>query len=244
MSEQTVQVADASPSTKNMRTIQQTAGGNTVQSEVVILATGAANGGDTYDARQIRTLTSADIVTAILQNGTFRPANQSATSTDSVLEVKLVALGGTTLTGSSVPTTLISCSTVNVTQSTNPWTVAGNTGLGNAAPGSALAVLPAEDNNGTIQYIPLSTLGFVFSPALPVIFSPTDIGTLNVSQNLLGSNDRPDITVNQSTTLKTSNSNIPVLSIDQYGNLNTVNRTFSQTVKGTWGPGWGVFTGW
>ena len=70
MSEQIVQVADASPSTKNMRTIQQTVGGNTVQSEVVILATGAASGGDTYDARQIRTLTSADIVKAILSDGT------------------------------------------------------------------------------------------------------------------------------------------------------------------------------
>src|SRR5260370_25767444 len=66
MSEQTVQVQDASPSSKNMRTIQQTAGGNTVQSEVIVLATGAANGGDTYDARQFRTLTSSDIVTAVL----------------------------------------------------------------------------------------------------------------------------------------------------------------------------------
>ena len=71
MSEQIVQVADSSPSTKNMRTIQQTAGGNTVQSEVIVLATGAANGSDTYDARQIRTLTSMDVVTAILQGVTL-----------------------------------------------------------------------------------------------------------------------------------------------------------------------------
>src|SRR5947208_16999771 len=70
MSEQIVQVQDAATPTKNMRTIQQTTGGNTVQSEVVILATGAASGGDTYDARQIRTLTSADIVEAILSDGT------------------------------------------------------------------------------------------------------------------------------------------------------------------------------
>ena len=63
-------VQDAAAPTKNMRTIQQTVGGNTVQSEVVILATGAPNGGDTYDARQIRTLTSADIVKAILSDGT------------------------------------------------------------------------------------------------------------------------------------------------------------------------------
>ena len=70
MSEQIVQVADASPSTKNMRTIQQTVGGNSVQSEVVILATGATSGGDTYDARQIRALTSSDIVKAILSDGT------------------------------------------------------------------------------------------------------------------------------------------------------------------------------
>jgi len=70
MSEQIVQVQDAAAPTKNMRTIQQTTGGNTVQSEVVILATGAASGGDTYDARQIRTLTSADIVKAILSDGT------------------------------------------------------------------------------------------------------------------------------------------------------------------------------
>jgi hypothetical protein len=70
MSEQIVQVQDAATPTKNMRTIQQTTGGNTVQSEVVILATGAASGGDTYDARQIRTLTSADFVKAILSDGT------------------------------------------------------------------------------------------------------------------------------------------------------------------------------
>ena len=70
MSEQIVQVQDAAAPTKNMRTIQQTTGGNTVQSEVVILATGATSGGDTYDARQIRTLTSADIVKAILSDGT------------------------------------------------------------------------------------------------------------------------------------------------------------------------------
>jgi hypothetical protein len=128
MSEQIVQVADASPSTKNMRTIQQTAGGNTVQSEVVILATGVASGGDTYDARQIRTLTSSDVVTAI--------------------------------------------------------------------------------------------------------------------QNLLGANDKPDITSNQSGTLKTSNANIPLLSTDAYGNLNTFNNRFSQALKTSWGPGWGNFTGW
>src|SRR5260370_39496940 len=65
MSEQIVQVQDAATPTKNMRTIQQTAGGNTVQSEVVILATGASNGGDTDDARQVRTLTAADVVTVI-----------------------------------------------------------------------------------------------------------------------------------------------------------------------------------
>ncbi len=69
MSEQIVQVQDAATPTKNMRTIQQTAGGNTVQSEVIVLATGAANGGGTYDARQFRTLTSSDIVTAVLQAG-------------------------------------------------------------------------------------------------------------------------------------------------------------------------------
>jgi hypothetical protein len=75
MSEQIVQVADASPSTKNMRTIQQTANSQTVQSEVIVLATGAANAGDTYDARQIRALTSADIVTAVLQGVTLDGMN-------------------------------------------------------------------------------------------------------------------------------------------------------------------------
>lgn len=98
MSEQIVQVADASPSTKNMRTIQQTAGGNTVQSEVVILATGAANGGDTYDARQIRTLTSTDIVTAIIQSAVFKANNSAPTNAELSLEVKLASLGSTLIT--------------------------------------------------------------------------------------------------------------------------------------------------
>lgn len=62
--EQIVQVADASSPTKNMRTLQQTINSNTVQSEVVVLATGTASGGDSYDARQIRALTSSDVVTA------------------------------------------------------------------------------------------------------------------------------------------------------------------------------------
>src|SRR5260370_42294471 len=84
MSEQIVQVQDAATPTKNMRTIQQTAGGNTVESEVVILATGASNGGDTYDARQVRTLTAADVVTVIqnLLGANDRPdvtVNQSGT---------------------------------------------------------------------------------------------------------------------------------------------------------------------
>ena len=64
MSEQIVQVADAASPTKNMRTIQQTVNAQTVQSEVIVLATGAANGADTYDARQVRALTSSDVITA------------------------------------------------------------------------------------------------------------------------------------------------------------------------------------
>jgi hypothetical protein len=49
MSEQVVQVADAASPTKNMRTIEATVAGNTVQSEVVVLS---SDGSDKYDARQ------------------------------------------------------------------------------------------------------------------------------------------------------------------------------------------------
>src|SRR5439155_8085939 len=42
-----------------MRTIQNTVGGNTVQSEVVVLST---DGADKYDARQIRALLSSDVI--------------------------------------------------------------------------------------------------------------------------------------------------------------------------------------
>jgi len=85
-----------------MRTIQQTAGGNTVQSEVIVLATGAANGGDTYDARQIRALTSADVVTAILQSAVFKANNSAPVNAELALEVKLASLGGT-LIGATLP---------------------------------------------------------------------------------------------------------------------------------------------
>ncbi len=198
MSEQIVQVADASPSTKNMRTIQQTAGGNTVQSEVIVLATGAANAGDTYDARQIRTLTSSDIVTAILQNATFIANNVASAATDKALEVKISSLGSA-LVNNTLPVSI--SASVNVSQNTNPWTVAGQQSEG-----------------------------------------PSDIGTVTVSQNFLGANDKPDVTANQSGILKV-NANIPLLATDNQNNL-LIRNTPMQTSKNPWGPGWGNFRGW
>ena len=241
MSEQIVQVADASPSTKNMRTIQQTAGGNTVQSEVIVLATGAANAGDTYDARQIRTLTSSDIVTAILQNATFIANNVASAATDKALEVKISSLGSA-LVNNTLPVSI--SASVNVSQNTNPWTVAGQQSEGSGpTPGKIEQAMVAKDAGGFLQFLPLSSVGFVFAPAVPVIFAPSDIGTVTVSQNFLGANDKPDVTANQSGILKVTNANIPLLATDNQNNL-LIRNTPMQTSKNGWGPGWGNFRGW
>src|SRR5438874_11311229 len=64
-SEAYVDVQDAASPTKHMRTIQNTVGGNTVQSEVVVLST---DGLDKYDAREIPDLTAS---------GTLSGANQT-----------------------------------------------------------------------------------------------------------------------------------------------------------------------
>ena len=169
MSEQTVQVQDATTPTKNMRTIQQTAGGNTVQSEVVILATGAANAADTYDARQIRTLTSVDVVTAILQG---------------------VTLGQKPMTGSlpvviaSNQTAVSVSGTVTANEGGAPWTVTGTRAEGAAPVASAhQTILSSKDfNTGSMQFLPVSTtqglanLGVnvyldATQPAIPVVLS-------------------------------------------------------------------------
>jgi len=75
-------------------------------------------------------------------------------------------------------------------------------------------------------------------------------GTVTVSQNLLGATDKPDVTANQSGTLKVSNANIPLLSTDQANNLQTINLAESgqlsmlislQTINGI--PAWMLMGG-
>jgi hypothetical protein len=270
MSEQVVQVADASPSTKNMRTIQQTAGGNIVQSEVVILATGAANGGDTYDARQIRTLTSADVVTAILSGsvGQGTPAAVSGawpmkitdgTNTAAVFngnpvssQYGLVVRLGNSQNSNIGNVGFTAGATINAIQSTpgpSPWLVTGNRSEGAAPTGGAhQSILTAKDITGNLEFMPVVT-GAISGQTwdVPVVIDPvgqTLYGAITVSQNLLGASDKPDVTANQSGTLRVTNANIPPLSTDQYGNVNTVDNHFAQAPKTNWGPGWGKFTGW
>jgi hypothetical protein len=270
MSEQIVQVADASPSTKNMRTIQQTAGGNTVQSEVVILATGAANGGDTYDARQIRTLTSADIVTSILQG---------------------VTLGQKPMTG-SLPVVIASnqsAVSVSGTVTANQGTAGG---VGNAWPtkisdGTNTAALTSLGTPPTSSQVGLITESLLFGP--DVLSSTPAAITTSVSGfgrgiDIAGgyadntSIAIPDSTVDKIVTLvaianatsppSISENGVGFLSIDFNRNLRTIVQN-TPTVKvsginldgqgqllvsekanagwlgkGTWGPGWGNFTGW
>src|SRR5439155_268798 len=55
-SEAYVDVQDAAAPTKKMRTIQNTVGGNTVQSETIVLST---DGADKYDAREVPDLTAS-----------------------------------------------------------------------------------------------------------------------------------------------------------------------------------------
>ncbi len=115
MSEQVVQVQDAATPSKNMRTIQAVVAGNTVQSEVVVLS---SNGTDTYDGRQIRTLTSSDIVSAILTDGTGHNVaikNTSPVSNDFGLVVRNIPSGTQPVSG----TVTANQGTPNV--STNSW---------------------------------------------------------------------------------------------------------------------------
>jgi hypothetical protein len=208
MSEQIVQVADASPSTKNMRTIQQTAGGNTVQSEVVVLATGAPNGGDTYDARQIRTLTSADIVTAILQSAVFKANNSVPTNTELSMEVKLASLGGTLL-GSTLP---ISGSV------TASGTVTANQGTANTVANA----WPIKVTDGT-NTVSLNTGGF-FGPEIPVFIDTTISGAIPV---VLSPNNAVAFSViNQSSNISAVGGTAPLTGI--------ANQCGSAYFTGTW----------
>ena len=104
MSEQIVQVQDAATPTKNMRTIQSVVAGNTVQSEVVVLS---SNGTNTYDGRQIRALTIADIVSAILTDGSGHNVAIKSTlplSNDFGLVVRNIPSGTQTVSVAGTPT--------------------------------------------------------------------------------------------------------------------------------------------
>jgi hypothetical protein len=135
------------------------------------------------------------------------------------------------------------------TASSSPWLVTGNRTEGAAPIGGAhQSILLAKDPNGNLEFAPI-VAGAITGQAwdIPVVIDTVGqglYGAIGVTQNLLGASDKPDVTANQSGSLKTSNASIPALSIDQYGNLNTVDNHFSQAPKTGWGPGWGNWTGW
>jgi len=246
MSEQIVQVADASPSTKNMRTIQQAAGGNTVQSEVVILATGAANGGDTYDARQIRTLATSDVVTAVLQAkvGSGPAALTGTTAGASTgLDVNVINIVQGTVSVKGSQAQLLQQDSAN----NNALMVTQRFGAASIDP-RAIRTLTSTDNvtvNGSVlalqQDAGLNLQVSLWNGTNEAAINAS--GQVSVTQNLLGANDKPDVTVNQSGTLKTSNANIPLLATDSQNNL-LVKQPVFQAVKGGWGPGWGEINAW
>lgn len=244
-----------------MRTIQQTTGGNTVQSEVIVLATGAANGGDTYDARQIRTLTSADVVTAILQGAVFKANNSAPISTELALEVKLASVGNVLLT-SALP---VNQGLPNT--SANRWKTQVTDGISDVVTttfsGGLQVGLPVylADQNGIIGLAPGTTTGVsVNNNASNVPWLGTNENSIPAAGGsepgsilpALANGSKPTkiegawvaLSTDLSGNLRVANSNIPVLSTDPYGNLNTTNNHFSQAPKLSWGPGWGNFTGW
>ena len=273
MSEQIVQVADASPSTKNMRTIQQTAGGNTVQSEVIVLATGAANGSDTYDARQIRALNSADVVTAILQGVTLGQKTM-ANSLPVVIasNQSAIPISGTVTSNQGTANSLANAWPVKITDGTSSLSFYSEADVASSLLGTAVkgAYVQAE-----LVGLPVSGTSLLaatigpsgFGNAISVAGSYSDntsIGlpdaTVDKQVNLIAiANANPpfisesglgflSMDLNRSLrvlpTTTPNPSNLPKLSTDQYGNLNTTNNHVSQAAKGGWGPGWGNVRGW
>jgi hypothetical protein len=253
-----------------MRTIQQAAGGNTVQSEVVILATGVANGGDTYDARQIRTLTSADVVTAILQGVTLgqKPmtgslpvviaSNQSAVSISGTVTANQ---GTAAAVGNAWPT--------KVSDGTN---TAALTSLGTPPTSSQIgliteSILFGPDNlTGTPAAITTSASGF--GRGINISGAYADNTSIGIPDGTIDKVAALIAIANATTPPQISENGLGFLSIDFNRNLRTIVQN-TPTVKlsgvnfdgtgqllvsekanagwlgkGTWGSGWGNFTGW
>ena len=254
MSEQIVQVADASPSTKNMRTIQQTAGGNTVQSEVIVLATGAANGGDTYDARQIRTLTSADIVTAILQGVTL--GQKTMTSSLPVViasNQSAVPVSGNVTAAQGAAAGVASGWPVKITDGTNTVALATNSSPPTAASEGTVthSFIYGLDVNSTLHALSVVQTGFV--SGIPVAGGYADDTVISFPDTTV---DKPVVlpsVANASAPPATTENGVSLLSVDLNRNLRTiVQNTPGVTVQNTPGvtisnqpnviistPGWG-----
>lgn len=227
MSEDFIQVAPDTPGGKKLRTLAQTISSDTREAEVIVLATGAANGADTYDARQIRALTSTDIVTSILSDGTHpvQVRNAAPVATDyglftrSLLYVDSPPTGLRSAIGQPSATTP---GLVVAVRNGDSLVLAGfkiNTGTATGinafdlsvtqpAIGSgswALAGLPfmAVGNNGAQSFTNWSAFqGDTFGNLYVVPGTPGGLASVwTVSQNLLGANDRPDVTVNASSRL-------------------------------------------
>ena len=271
MSEQIVQVADSSPSTKNMRTIQQTAGGNTVQSEVIVLATGAANGSDTYDARQIRTLTSVDVVTAILQGVTLGQKTMIGSlpvviaSNQSALPVS-----GTIAANQGTAGSLANAWPSKITDGTNTLSFYSEADIASSLLGTAI--------KGPYVQAELVGLPVSGSVLVPATIGPSGFGNaISVAGSYCDNTSigLPDATVDKQVNLIAianatppfiTESGLGFLSMDLNRSLRTVvqnthsvtvtnqtqnsqgallvTRTSQQAAKETWGPGWGNFTGW
>src|SRR5436853_4318082 len=199
-SEQIVQVQDASTPTKNMRTIQNTVGGNVVQSEVVVLST---DGADKYDARQIRALTSSDVVA--INSAAFKTTVPGLSDSGLVTRPILNAVNE----GTGVPAVLKSRSVGGVesldvyiqSQANSPVIVNYTTTTPNK--------VPSQIYDGAGAANVASVLNGVGSGQYGLLVHPDFLDTYTVSQNLLAANDKPDVTVNHAGTLPTSLAVLP-----------------------------------
>jgi len=245
MSEQIVQVADASPSTKNMRTIQQTAGGNTVQSEVVVLATGAANGGDTYDARQIRALASTDTVTV---QGQASLANWVG------VELTSDATNKAFVTNSQPASNSYALAVRPIPGATQTVTLAAGATIGVHGDSTATPVLIGDLDAGvTLTAISGTTTGFGEAMNVTPIgagnaYFPQETSTnelqvvLHTGTTGIDPRQTRTLTSADAVAIKDPSSGFSAAINNQGQQLVSI-PTF-QSPKLGWGPGWGNFQGW
>lgn len=84
------------------------------------------------------------------------------------------------------------------------WPVKGGHATGDTPGTDFIAVLNVSDTTGKLNILTLVASNFLFSPGdVPVaVDGAASTGLLPVTQNLLGANDKPDVSVNQTNPLK------------------------------------------